>query len=282
MSAGQHTKWHRFLECVSGYAEMKDSFAATGGRLVVETIDAVEKLGYANTSIPIFKISKDTLVDIRRSDFESFSSSIDSLPWPFERFIIETEDRHGSIFMDVMKRSGKGLDFVVFVYGNALSSDQQSVAMLCGLSDDSCEMGEHVRRGPADIARSSSLQECATDAIDVASFAFMSLMMEIATKGMIQKRIEGPKSLNDKRVRKGKPRIPDVIYMRPGYYYDRSGARHECDERKPVRIHWRRGHTRNVWCGVGDGRHLEPRYIAPCLVNYEGGDVPEHKVRVLQ
>lgn len=41
-------------------------------------------------------------------------------------------------------------------------------------------------------------------------------------------------------------------------------------ERSSPRTHWRRGHWRGVWVGSEEKKHMEPRYIWPCLVKGVG------------
>lgn len=87
--------------------------------------------------------------------------------------------------------------------------------------------------------------------------------------------------INKIRKKSGKTLIPDITYIHIGRVYRADGTSETWDERRPTRVHWRRGHNRRV--AVGKGRMgREWRYIKPCLVNYvEGDDKPKATTHVV-
>lgn len=118
----------------------------------------------------------------------------------------------------------------------------------------------------------------------ISRVAVEQLIVALRTKGIVADKVAAPGFTNSVRAKKGKPRIPDVTVIRIGHYYNKSGEKIMFDTRQPVKVHWRRGHIRNVWCGVGDHRRREPRWIEACLVNYDEAvdPLPPQQIRVLQ
>lgn len=198
---------------------------------------------------PFFKLDfnkDDPWNDTYNDDYETLQNALGRPPFPFESFVIEVEYFSLTHFIIV---SGKG-----FVY---LTMDKQGYMIEFTREDES---------------------------LSVTDFFIRKLCVLLHTKGMMQEQQPEPKFINKQREKKGKPLIPkNVIVIKPGHYYSRGGVKHVYDERKPVKIHWRRGHVRSVWCGTGEHRHTEQRYIKPCLVNYKGdGDVPSPQLRVVR
>jgi hypothetical protein len=285
-----HTRWHKFLE-----AYESQRIGAPTTEVAQDTLDAIKQSVVWTVDDPaVFILPVDLSTDKRdgldyyldEKEPEQYRLLADNkaIQLPFDQFVVEQHLSNSETHIVCVRKAGEKVETCAFRY----FVNESSYFWECSTNGPhhiSLHGGE-ILCGPSLIDHLvqdmgiSRLQ--ATSATNAGQALLKKLLLLMATKGMVQQRIDAPKALNDKRVKKGKPRIPNVIYMRPGHYYDRAGNRHDYDERKPVAIHWRRGHIRNVWCGTSDNRRREPRYIQPCLVNYDGGDVPEHKVRVLQ
>ena len=103
------------------------------------------------------------------------------------------------------------------------------------------------------------------------------LILLLNTRGVKKDVIEPSSKLNKIRVKSGKPSIPTQTVLRIGSYYDRGGSAHTVDadgngkDRKPVRVHWRKGHIRSQRYGAGLQKVKEV-FIEPCLVNWSGDD----------
>lgn len=136
-------------------------------------------------------------------------------------------------------------------------------------------------RDPNDPRVKQMVQEDLDMDVGAADTALSALTLLLNTRG-IHKEVITPTRLNKKRQGSGKVAIPSHTFIRLGHVYDRSGLQIKLDpnSRKPVRVHWRRGHTKQVV--YGQGRKLRKlQYIEPCLVNYsEGGDKPVPSVKV--
>lgn len=273
----QHTRWHKFVEVTERIAAMPD-FDETGPQKHLKSWqNKARNIGTElRAEIPIFRYTpeRDGQGLIYSCPDEIFAMPTELNPVPFERFIVETWTDLGETIFATVVSNGSKIGVVGFILNGS-----QTVTCLIGSTvgeiDWNAEAVSWTVQVPELVDYCSETFGCAMNMV-------RSTILQCATKGIVQERIEAPKSLNKQRVRKGRAPIPTVIYMRPGHYYDRDGKQHNYDARKPVAIHWRRGHIRNVWCGTGDERRREPRYISPCLVNYDGGDTPEHKVRVLR
>lgn len=155
--------------------------------------------------------------------------------------------------------------------------DDRAVFSACHASINIAGRQWNLRAGtPSYLVDNALSRSLANDALDVdGGICCIGLEMALVlmhTRGIEREKIE-PTRLNKARLRSGKASIPAVTTLRIGHYYDSSGKVHQHDARKPVKVHWRRGHVRNV--AVGKGRTgREPRYIPPTLVNYRPGDAP--------
>ena len=101
------------------------------------------------------------------------------------------------------------------------------------------------------------------------------------TRGVRKDAIPAPEKLNKARAARGLGPIREHTVIRIGHVYDREGRAHAYSEgsRSPMRVHWRRAHTRRQHYGARR-EHVKTVLIQACLVNYEGGDVPEFKAKV--
>lgn len=103
-----------------------------------------------------------------------------------------------------------------------------------------------------------------------------------STKG-IEKERKDFSSTNRMRRLMGKRPLPEVIEFTNKYVYDKKGNKHELNHSSP-RPHWRKGHYKNVACGVG---RLERKrvFIQACLVNFKPNETkdaaPKPQIRVL-
>lgn len=255
-----YTKWHKFMEFVENnmsptyYERQPISY-----KHFTENMNELKKIG---PIIPIFQITvpesdADKNLDYIPDEFTLMMSKLKRIPRPFDDFVIEMKLENDDEYPMVL--------FVKYHFMNETKFECERYVYIDGFA---------YHRPSKDA-----------DDLDMwsACYGLSKLCVQLSTKGFEQSVIEPPSKLNDNRVKKGKPPIPPFTVIKIGHYYNSSGERQEYDERNPVKVHWRRGHIRGVWCGVGDERHLEDRYINPCLVNYQAGDEPpEQQLRVLQ
>lgn len=129
-----------------------------------------------------------------------------------------------------------------------------------------------------------ALRETNESDVRTADTALSAIVLLMNTRG-VEKVVVEPTRLNRSRERSGKTPVPRHTVIRIGHVYAKDGTSQRVDPetgklgRKPVRVHWRKGHTRNV--RVGKGR-VDTRlvYVDPVLVNYVGGDEPTYSARV--
>lgn len=104
-----------------------------------------------------------------------------------------------------------------------------------------------------------------------AGTALLAALVLLNTRGIAREMIKPPEKLNKARKKSKKPLIPEISIIRIGHYYNEKGEAIKLapGERKPPRVHFRRGHTRNQRYGPGlkDSRVV---YIEPTIVNYRG------------
>lgn len=268
----QHTKWHKFVEVTERIANLPDIPIddEAAGFLHFWQKDARSNIDAFREDVPVFIYTPQTTDagNVFECPGEIFSVPSELTPAPFKRFVVESRSSGDSIFA-VVDSESKGMKITVF--------------LLDRFGDFTAIIGTSIGtpRWNSEIVEFQTYtvmpEEYCCNATGCALNMVRTVFLQSMTKGMVQDRIEAPERLNRQRARKGKSPIPTVIRMRPGFYYNQEGEQCEYDERKPVRIHWRRGHVRHVWCGVGDERRREPRYISPCLVNYDGGATPDYK-----
>lgn len=286
----QHTKWHKCVDAMREIVSLKPYLRSNhrGTEAVRRTQEFAELILKREEILeaPVF-VTRPIHIDksggmffANPSDHDDYESMVDAtemLPWPFDRFILEiTYDQDSSQFLIVEKVGDAHLSLACVYY---FAPGKHAVYI--GATGEPCSV--HLNR-PVKMHYNKGFQAITDDPEASVKDEFSAslnslrrLFLQLATKGVVQDRIEAPERLNKQRMKKSKSAIPTVIRLRPGHYYDQDGERCEYDERKPVRIHWRRGHVRHVWCGVGDERRREPRYISPCLVNYDGGATPDYK-----
>lgn len=124
---------------------------------------------------------------------------------------------------------------------------------------------------------------------EITARGLLAALVLLHTKGIAKETVPGPAPLNKARAKKGKAPIPDCITIKLGSYQTREGREVKVldGQRRPPRIHIRRGHTRNVRYGPGRGageRPTRPVFVEAVLVNYDaeehGGKVPQYHVKV--
>lgn len=108
---------------------------------------------------------------------------------------------------------------------------------------------------------------------DTASFYYHLTLQAVMALGMphFEKKESGPipEKLNAARVKRGKPALRPYVTLS----FNRKILDHLGGDGKggwKVKPHWRRGHIRTL----ADGRRIP---IPMCLVNFEGGELPEKK-----
>lgn len=273
--AHDYTKWHKFLEgidatlrvgAISGILPDPDGMLAFS-----KSVFSVMKQQARN--VPQIFVCDELFKYEQRSDiitqFKMIVEQIGKIPAPFDNFIVEGwSDEIGRIFLEyTMSKGGRGIT------ANCYSLvDNEAYCFFLGLIITLDDENSPPRSYYSPSLTGFSPQQHMEGHTDIAMWALAQLIVALTTRGMETKSVPASVALNTKRERAGKPCVPDVSIIRIGHYYNQSGDRCEYDDRKPVRIHWRRGHMRGVWCGRGDERHLEQRYISPCLVNFKQGD----------
>lgn len=108
-------------------------------------------------------------------------------------------------------------------------------------------------------------------------------LLLLNTRGIISERVDTSK-LNKARAKGGKRNLPLNPYhvVRVGHVYDASGRAHDVKgSGRTMPVHWRAGHIRNVRYGpYSEPAKHRPKWIEPCLVNYDEGDAPMPKKEV--
>lgn len=289
-----HTMWHKMVERLD--ADRIDPSHPQSDS-IKEIMRSDEMLAIVtDPSIPVIRMPD--VVDgfeereAKRifDEFVTLSDHLgDALALPFDNFVVEhrsneSNGNDGDIGFIHFRHHKKGLlsatsFFMVDDFAVCHSVNRPVVMRQKNLGHASdVDFGRHLEGPDFNYPSGGSFANVLTLII---TLQVCRMLLLLNTRGIQQSTIEPPKFTNRQRAKKGKPLIPRVVHIYASCYYDRNGEQHSYDERKPVAIHWRRGHVRHVWCGTGDERRREPRYISPCLVNYDGGEKPEHKVRVL-
>lgn len=278
MSAAQYTKWHKMMEAWQHLSKHRDEISESSKYSQDFYHREKRALNRIAKEVPFF-----VLPEIDNAKYGDFTDEYDRLvdavgeiPTPFDEFVIEEDAVSGDLrwIMHYTKPLDGRWRCDVFTLTYDQSDRRICVPMVIGLNVD---VMSGMGWGHDDIRSSDVYDTGVNSALD----AFERLLVMLYTKGIEQEQHCGPKF---KGIGKNKPSVPaNVTVIKIGHYYAKDGSKHTFDARKPVRIHWRRGHTRRVWCGTGEGRHTEERYIPPCLVNYQPGDeTPRQQVRVIE
>lgn len=106
------------------------------------------------------------------------------------------------------------------------------------------------------------------DNAEVAASALCATLVVFSTRGIVRESNPRPEKLNKARAKVGKAEIPEYTYIRIGTYTTRLGKVVNYDSRKPVRLHWRRAHTRTQHYGPGN-KQTKEIMIEAVLVNYD-------------
>lgn len=283
MNASHYTKWHRFV--AAAYSFLNGPSVNDDKHRLARTIFSQNEKEILTRPRPIFVM--DLIIDDPetgwRNSFKELIEHLNYIPAPFQDFIIEFsfDNKPGRYFAHYeIDDDRRGLTANIF-YFSPISNF--ATCVLDGLRStiEGTETEFHTTLDNEDTGQ--TVEQYVTSCQQLVRHPLSKLITLLSTQGIEPITISAPRLLNKERARKRKPIIPDVLILKIRHYYSRDGKQHTFDERQPVRIHWRRGHNRRVWCGAGEHRHLEDRYIMPCLVNFKGDDpLPEHPVRVLQ
>ena len=276
--AHEYSNVHKALDT---YEKTRNLQVVDGDQLGQEFFQYTKRLNFqfGEGDIPVFLLkgeSYQNLIDDSMLFGDLQKNNLAGLP--FDRFIIDlkipNEKNESFIYVST---DGITISMIPFLYS---PKGQTCLVILeCFFYENALGQATHWFE---DLHLPSYTDQFIQYTLSFCSQMLGKLLTTLHTKGMEPKTIKASEKLNKSRMRAGKKPISDVIIIRPTHYYDRSGEKHMLSGRT-VKLHWRRGHTRGVWCGIGEERHLENRYIRPCLVNFNPGDnVPSHKLRVLQ